>query len=203
MPSGGERCIYQIDIALHTGMRLTEQFTTTWDRVDLSRGFIYLSITKNGSDRFVHLNSNAIKTLKALRALHDKAGLPRDSLLFLGKLGEPISNPKKWFGTALKLAGINGVTWHTLHHTFASRLVMAGVNLKTVQDLIGHKTIAITARYAHLAPDDKLRALETLVRAGTNAVQSGPVLVPSTKREKSVKMDEGSKSFIPTDLLAK
>ena len=66
-----------------------------------------------------------------------------------------------------------GVTWHTLRHTFAGRLVMAGVDLKTVQELMGHKTIAMTARYAHLAPTHKLQALETLVRPGAVSVQSG------------------------------
>jgi len=79
-------------------------------------------------------------------------------------------DPKKWFETALRLAGIENVTWHTLRHTFASRLVMAGVDLKTVQELMGHKSIAMTARYSHLAPSHKLAALEKLV---------GPDLVPS------------------------
>ncbi|MGA9063410.1 MAG: site-specific integrase [Terracidiphilus sp.] len=77
-----------------------------------------------------------------------------------------IKNPRKWFATALEQAGIEGVTWHTLRHTFASRLVMAGVDLKTVQELMGHKTIAMTARYAHLAPTHKQQALETLARPG-------------------------------------
>jgi site-specific recombinase XerD len=78
-------------------------------------------------------------------------------------------DPKKWFETALRLAGIENVTWHTLRHTFASRLVMAGVDLKTVQELMGHKSLAMTARYSHLAPSHKLAALERLV---------GPDLVP-------------------------
>jgi integrase len=76
-----------------------------------------------------------------------------------------IKNPRKWFATALNQAKIKGVTRHTLRHTFAGRLVMAGVDLKTVQELMGHKTIAMTARYVHLAPTHKLRALETLVRS--------------------------------------
>jgi site-specific recombinase XerD len=53
-------------------------------------------------------------------------------------------------------------TWHTLRHTFASLLVMAGVGLKTVQELMGHKTIVMTARYAHLSPAHQLQALELL-----------------------------------------
>jgi site-specific recombinase XerD len=77
-----------------------------------------------------------------------------------------MSDPREWFGAACDEAKIEGVTWHTLRHTFASRLVMAGVDLKTVQELMGHKTIAMTARYAHLSPEHKLSALERLVPAG-------------------------------------
>jgi len=70
---------------------------------------------------------------------------------------------------------------HTIRYTFASRLVMAGVDLKTVQELMGHKTIAMTARHAHLAPTHKLRALETLVHPGSVSVQSGYKLATNTK----------------------
>ena len=90
-------------------------------------------------------------------------------------------NPRKWLATVLEQAKIKGVTWHTLRHTFASRLVMAGVDLKTVQELMGHKTIAMTARYAHLAPTHKSQALETLVRPGSVSVQSGYKLATNTK----------------------
>jgi site-specific recombinase XerD len=76
-----------------------------------------------------------------------------------------MADPREWFASACDEAKIEGVTWHTLRHTFASRLVMAGVGLKEVQDLMGHKTISMTARYAHLSPEHKLTALETLVKA--------------------------------------
>jgi len=76
-----------------------------------------------------------------------------------------MTDPREWFSAACEKAKIQGVTWHTLRHTFASRLVMAGVDLKTVQELMGHKTIAMTARYAHLSPEHKLSALERLVPA--------------------------------------
>lgn len=160
---GGEFSLLQLDVALHTGMRRGEQFTATWDQVDLEKGFIYLSETKNGSDRYVHLNTKAKGALIRLRELADERGFQTGVLLFLGRRGEPIQNPKKWFETATRVAGLKAVTWHTLRHTFASRLVMKGVDLKTVQELMGHKSIAMTARYAHLAPDHKLKALETLV----------------------------------------
>ena len=120
-------------------MRKSEQFTPTWDQVDLERGYNYLSMTKNGSDRFVTLNSVAVQVLRSLQERHKRLGLPPDSTLFHSKREGLIKNPRKWFATALEQAEIKDVTWHTLRHTFASRLVMGGVDLKTVQELMGHK----------------------------------------------------------------
>ena len=183
----GKSAFAQLDVALHTGMRKSEQFTATWEQVDLEKGYIYLSVTKNGSDRFVTLNSAAVQVIKSLQKRHKLLGLPSDSTLFHSKRDGLIKNPRKWFATALEQAKIKGVTWHTLRHTFASRLVMAGVDLKTVQELMGHKTIAMTARYAHLAPTHKLQALETLVRPGSVSVQSGHFLATSTKKSHKAK----------------
>ncbi|HEY1902148.1 MAG TPA: site-specific integrase [Terracidiphilus sp.] len=148
----------------------------------MERRYIYLSMTKNGTDRFVTLNSAAVQVLRSLQERHKRLGLPPNSTLFHSKRGGLIKNPRKWFATALEQAKIKNVTWHTLRHTFASRLVMGGVDLKTVQELMGHKTIAMTARYAHLAPTHKLQALETLVRPGSVSVQGGYKLAIGTKK---------------------
>lgn len=59
-------------------------------------------------------------------------------------------------------AGLVDFTWHDLRHTFASRLVMADVDIRTVAELMGHKKIQMTMRYAHLAPEHKLVAVERL-----------------------------------------
>ena len=192
----GHSSLYQLDLALHAGMRKSEQFTTTWDQVDLKRGFIYLNMTKNGSDRFVQLNSVAREVLKRLKAEHDRLELPADSTLFHGERGEPIKDPKKWFSTALELAGVKGVSWHVLRHTFASRLVMAGVDLRTVQELMGHKSIAMTARYAHLAPKHQLDALEMLVKPGSVPVQSGRKMATGNKKAKKVQREQSLELFV-------
>ena len=73
--------------------------------------------------------------------------------------GESLKGYKHWFDPALREAGISFFTWYCLRHTFASRLVMAGVDLRTVAELMGHKTIQMTMRYAHLAPAHKLAAV--------------------------------------------
>jgi site-specific recombinase XerD len=91
-----------------------------------------------------------------------------------------------FLSTAFEQAEIKGVTWHTLRHAFASRLVMGGVDLKTVQKLMGHKAIVMTARYAHLAPTHKLQALETLARPGSVSVKSGTRWLPTPKRPRGL-----------------
>ena len=158
-------CVPQLDVALHTGMRKSEQFSVTWEQVDFENKFTHLNMTKNGSDRYVHLNSEALRVLKELKETHKRLKLDGNATLFLSRKNQPMADPREWFASACDEAKIEGVTWHTLRHTFASRLVMAGVGLKEVQDLMGHKTISMTARYAHLSPEHKLTALETLVKA--------------------------------------
>ena len=76
--------------------------------------------------------------------------------------GEPLKGYKHWFDPAVREAGISFFTWYCLRHTFASRLVIAGVDLRTVAELMGHKTIQMTMPYAHLAPAHKLAAVEKL-----------------------------------------
>ena len=74
----------------------------------------------------------------------------------------------KSFKSALRRSGIKDFTFHDLRHTFASQLVMAGVDLTTLKELLGHKSITMTLRYAHLAPSHKQKAVEMLDNAIIN-----------------------------------
>jgi len=69
----------------------------------------------------------------------------------------------RWFADAVKDAKLVDFTWHDLRHTFASRLVMAGVDIRTVQELLGHKSITMTMRYSHWSPEHRVAALEKTV----------------------------------------
>jgi integrase len=149
--------ISEFDIALHTGMRPSEQYGLTWERVDLVRKFITIPKSKNGNTRHIPLNSIALGAFQELFARSRGQGR-----VFVNIHGEPPRGYKHWFGPAVLQAGVSGFTWYCLRHTFASRLVMAGVDLRTVAELMGHKTIQMTMRYARLAPAHKLAAVERL-----------------------------------------
>ncbi len=147
----------EFDVALNTGMRKSEQFSLEWSQVSLTRKRIRLEKTKNGSDREIPLNKTCLSVLEALHATR-----PHNGRVFLSKYGRDLNNPRAWFELALEEAKVKNLRWHDLRHTFISRLVMKDVNLRTVQELAGHKTISMTTRYAHLAPEHNQAAIEKL-----------------------------------------
>jgi integrase len=75
---------------------------------------------------------------------------------------------------AVRLAGIAPIRWHDLRHTFGSRLAQAGVSLTTIKELMGHKTIQVTMRYAHLAPSNMHDAVKVLDRKPMPALRLEP-----------------------------
>jgi integrase len=147
-------------VALNTGMRMSEQFGLTWDRVDFDRRKLLLADTKNGDGREVPMN----KTVHALLTdLHTaKTGLHVFPTERNYKESRALLNPRQWFEIVLKEAKVEDFHWHDLRHTFASRLVMKGIDVHTVSKLMGHKTLAVTQRYAHLSPEHNLAAVEVL-----------------------------------------
>jgi integrase len=143
------------DLALHTGMRQSEQYRLRWDCVELERRQLTIPRSKHGGIRYIPLDNTALAALVVLRSRSDGDG-PVMVLAESGhgyKAGHALKTPKEWFMACCQKAGVADFTWHCLRHTFASRLVMAGVPLRTVQELMGHRTIAMTCRYAHLAPE--------------------------------------------------
>lgn len=143
--------------ALNTGMRKGEILGLKWSNVDLRHGFILLDITKNGERREIPIND----TLKGV--LQDITRRLDVSYVFYNNVtGKPYQDVKRSFNAACRKAGIKDFHFHDLRHTFASHLVMAGVDITTVKELLGHKTLTMTLRYAHLSPSHKVEAVRKL-----------------------------------------
>ncbi len=146
--------------ALNTGMRKGEILSLKWDNADLKHGFILLDITKNGDRRKIPIN----ETLKtALQGIMRRLDIPH--VFYDTVTGKPYQNVKRSFNSACRRAGIRDFRFHDLRHCFASHLVMAGVDITTVKELLGHKTLTMTLRYAHLAPSHKVKAVDILDNA--------------------------------------
>lgn len=143
--------------ALNTGMRKGEILNLTWDQVDLKHGFILLVNTKNGERREIPINDTLRETLLGLTRRLDVPYVFYDQ-----KTGKPYQDIKRSFASACRRARIRDFRIHDCRHTFASQLIMAGVDLTTVKELLGHKTITMTMRYAHLAPSHKVKAVAIL-----------------------------------------
>jgi integrase len=152
----------ELTISLGTGMRLSEQFNLVWKQVDFKRKEVHLLKTKNGDARDVPMNSEVIAAFERM-----KLRTGNHTRVF------PADNPRAWFEVVREHAGMADYVWHCNRHTFCSRLVAAGVGLKTVQVLAGHKTISMTARYSHLAPNTLHAAVETITVESKSGTRSG------------------------------
>ena len=143
-------------VAFNTGMRKSEILHLKWSEIDVRNKIIYLVQTKNREVREIPMTDLVFKTLLKV------SKNPNSPYVFCKKDGSPYRDIRGGFTNALKRAGIGDFRFHDLRHTFASHLVMAGVDLKTIQELLGHKTFEMTLRYSHLSPDHKRRAIEIL-----------------------------------------
>ncbi len=164
-------------LGINTGCRSGEMLGLEWSRVDLENNRIRLeaSHTKTKKARTVPLNPSASQALLAQREEQFRHGLKTPFVFaHIDSLwrGQRIGDLKKSFASACNRAQIKGVTPHTLRHTFASWLVMAGRPLLEVRDLLGHSTIKMTERYAHLAPEnlaDAVSSIEGRLHFGSTA----------------------------------
>jgi integrase len=118
---------------------------------------------QNGESRSVPMNELLLSTLRACRMNATTA-----DAVFGTHRGTPYRSFRSAVERAVHKAGVVGLTFHDLRHTFASRLVMAGVDLPTVTELTGHKDIRMTLRYTHLTSGYQRRAVRALVQNGNN-----------------------------------
>jgi len=159
--------------ALNTGMRKEEVLSLEWEKhIDLRHGFILLNQTKNGERREVPINQTVRTVFAGITRRIDSP------YVFVNDEGKRYQDVKKSFYAACRRAGIKDFRFHDLRHTFASHLVMAGIDITTVKTLLGHKTLTMTLRYSHLAPSHTQNALSVLDAAlsspnYTKTIQSG------------------------------
>ncbi len=161
-----------IRLALNTGCRWDELLRLEWRRVDLQAGLMHLEghHTKNGKRRSVPLNGPARESILA-RAGFRERHCPDSPWVFCNKDGDRVQSIKRSWATACRRAGIKDFRIHDLRHTCAAWLVSIGVHLTEIRDLLGHSTIQMTERYAHLAPEN-VRAAVTLLEVKTDG--TGP-----------------------------
>jgi integrase len=147
--------------AINTGMRISEILSLTWKEVDLFRKTIIVLKSKNNRKRTIPIN----ETIFGLIKTKAKGRSIKTDLIFHTKSHNPINrnNVGRAFRSTVKKVGINDFRLHDLRHTFATRLVQAGIDLYKVQLLLGHVTPTMTQRYAHHHPEslrDGVRVLD-------------------------------------------
>jgi site-specific recombinase XerD len=140
----------EVVLAMYTGIRRGEQYSLKWESVSLNAGI--LTVNGKTGQRTVPINPEA---RSAILCLHRASR--GSSFVCPG-------TQRHWFEAAVRRAGLGDFRWHDLRHTFASRLVMEGVDIRSVQKLLGHRSIVTTQRYAHVSDEHLRLAVEKLAR---------------------------------------
>ena len=158
------RQLYEIALlSLHCGLRAGETFNLTYKDIDLENGIINIRDPKNGEDRAAYMTGTVKEMFKGKKG-------DADELIFKNKNGNKIIDisyrykpiiDKLEFNNGIKDSR-NRVVFHTLRHTFASRLAMQGTPIFVIKELLGHKSLTMTERYSHLLPGTKREAIRKL-----------------------------------------
>ena len=160
-------------VGIHCGIRIqSEGLTLRWENIDLERRLLSVeaAFAKNGERREIPLNTTAHQALVTLKQM------ATGEFVFVRK-NHRYCHIRKSFDRACKRAKLHEVTPHVLRHTFASRLVMSGADLRTVQELGGWKDLGMVLRYSHLSPSHKAEAVQRI------AVENPPMISPTSERE--------------------
>lgn len=151
-----------IILSLNTGIRRHALLSLRWEDIDLDAGTVTLraETAKSKKAAVLPLNTTALEVLRQWYAQR----IDDNPLVFPSpQTGGVMDNCDSSFRWLLREAGIANFRWHDMRHDFASRLVMAGVDLNTVRELMTHSDISMTLRYAHLAPEKKRAAVEKII----------------------------------------
>lgn len=164
-------------LAINTGLRISELLKLQIEDVDFHRDVVYVKKTKTNEDREVPMNN----TTRALMVeLVEQARERGNQYLFTNaETGTKYTTIKTAWKTACKLAGITDLRFHDLRHTFGTRAADDGVALSAIRDVLGHKSIQTTERYAHATDKGKRQAVEALEKK-----LKKPVTIRSQKEER-------------------
>ena len=148
----------EVDLAMHTGLRRTNMYVDlVWENVDLKARVAKIPRTKNDDAMYFPLNEDAMRALMVFRGRGDGTGR-----VVRNAAGETLNVNAHWFVGAIRQAKIPNFRWHDLRHTYASRLRQNGVPLGNIAELLGHKGLKMTRRYAHLAMSDLHEAVSRI-----------------------------------------
>jgi integrase len=145
-------------VALNTGMRRAEILGLTWSQIDFETRRIKVEKTKSGKVRHIPIEDDLFKQILNLKNKDGQSPF----VFFNPETKQPYQDMKTGFKRACRISGIEGLRFHDLRHTFATRLVANGIDIETVRDLLGHHSIVITQRYTHSSDERKRKAIETL-----------------------------------------
>lgn len=183
-----------VTFAIDTGARMSEILDLTWKDADLFRRTVIIHQAKTGHMKTIPLTDTAFEVLKAkakVRHLHT-------NLVFPSMRGTRRTNRnlQRAFYNARKKAGITGLRFHDLRHTFASRLVMAGKDLYLVQKLLGHREPRMVQRYAHHSVEslrDGIKALDSLRKEAQKVMPQNQPQASCQETCGEIVLDEKSK----------
>ena len=195
-----------VRLAVLTGLRRGEQLALRWQDLDIEKGLAALPDTKTGGVQYAYLNDEAKGILRQLQNKQLEKGRCGTWVFPSENPGRHV-NPDNFYGRvflpAVRETKLEDVTWHTLRHTFASRLAMGGQNASTIAELLRHSGIDLVKRYAHLSPSHMQQAVEGVShfgqgnQAGKHAepisIDSGTVIKPELQGEETLKSGRGER----------
>ena len=153
-----------IEMAVETGMRMGELFGLRWEQVHLERREVRLVVTKSNRPRVIPLSDRAVAILVA------SPRIATSPYVFTNpQTGKRYRNLWQSFRKACSRAGITDFRWHDLRHTFASWHVQSGTDLYRVSRMLGHSTLQMSARYAHLATEHLHQAVRNMATSMATA----------------------------------
>ena len=156
-------------VAIYTGMRKGELVNLTWDKINFDKNIITVDKTKTGEGRKAWMNRTVKEALLTL-----KLDQPKGKYVFGND--KPVGNFRTAWDKAVRRAGISPIRFHDLRHTFGTRLAMKGVDIKTIMELMGHKTMSTTLRYMHSSQGHKKEAVDLLDLH--KSLQESPIGLP-------------------------